>query len=183
MPKDHKRRKRCAEDGYVDTEEIYMRNHLIPFDKTTVLPTYIVWTRNLSRIIGIFEDTVLECEQKIDPGIFDQRAKFLYILDEVNVNDIDETKPEDILESGNRYIQMHRQTSVIQPLGQAGKFKFYGYNAFKSKMELKSIWQPGQQSLEWTDLFWDVSNFHGKSLERAFIVVQNCKDCLIRFSS
>ena len=133
-------------------EEIFVKQSLIPLGR--FYPTYLIWINDTSDILTIFDNTVLKCEQKIDTGIYNRQAKFLFVADQ-------DRKHLDDLFSKNRYLTQHRNVAIIQslPYGLDQKFKVYSNSLAK---------HDGEEKLTFNHL-WSTSN-RFKGLDNIFDV-------------
>ena len=115
----------------------------------------------------MFDKTVLTCEQMVDPGIFNQQSRFLYIVDQTNV--INGTRPQDILLAGNDHVGKHMHTTVIQrvltknPL--MAKYNFYAPNIFVDKPQVfyLNTWSPLEKFTSKNDAYISMFQFNGKA--------------------
>ena len=63
---------------------IFLRTPLIKMAK--YFPTYLIWVDDIEKILRIFDRTILTCDQKIEVGIYNPSAKFMFILNENEKN-------------------------------------------------------------------------------------------------
>ena len=128
---------------------------------TKYFPTYFVWVDDVEKMLQIFDRSILKCDQKIEVGIYNPAAKFLFVVNQ-NENNID------IFFSYNEYLSKHQHVSLIQslPFVTEQKFKLYGYNFFHGEFDtsrtiLNRIWSKSNPFKNIKDVFTDISQFKG----------------------
>ena len=146
----------------VPENEIYTRKPLIPLGR--FYPTYLIWVDDTTDILTIFDKTVLKCEQKVDRGIYNRQAKFLFVANQK----VDLSK----ILGNSRYLTQHRYVAVVQslPFGIDQKFKVYGYDLTANNKDqmivLNHLWSTSKQFTALGDIFTPMTNFKGKTVFR-----------------
>ena len=142
----------------VSNDEIYTRTPLIPLGR--FYATYLIWVDDTSDILSIFDKTVLKCEQKIDAGIYNRQAKFLFVANQKEKNLVK-------VFGKNEYLTKHRYVAIIQslPYGVDQKFKVYSNNLAnqdKSQtMVFNHLWSTSNRFKIIEDVFSSMSNLNG----------------------
>ena len=143
----------------VPKDKIFLRTPLITMTK--YLPTYFVWVDDVEKMLQIFDRSILKCDQKIEVGIYNPAAKFLFVVNQ-NENNIDK------FFSYNEYLSKHQHVSLIQslPFVTEQKFKLYGYKFFHGEFDtsrtiLNRIWSKSNPFKNIKDVFTDISQFKG----------------------
>ena len=138
---------------------IFLRTPLITMTK--YFPTYLIWVDAIEKLLQIFDQTILTCDQKIEVGIYKPHAKFLFVLNEHEKN-------LDKIFTYNEYLKKHQHVSLIQslPFGVEQKFKFYGFNFYYEKIDasktvLNNVWSKSNRFKSLEDVFTDLSQFKG----------------------
>ena len=110
--------------------------------------------------MSIFDKTVLKCEQKIDAGIYNRQAKFLFVANQKEKNLVK-------VFGKNEYLTKHRYVAIIQslPYGVDQKFKVYSNNLAnqdKSQtMVFNHLWSTSNRFKIIEDVFSSMSNLNG----------------------
>ena len=154
--------------GYEDSnhivipdEKIFVRQSLIPLGR--FYPTYLLWVNDTADVLAIFDKTVLKCEQKIDTGIYNRQAKFLFVVDQ-GKKDLDDVFAK------NEYLTKHRNVAIIQslPYGVDQKFKVYSNNLAKhdgeEKLIFSHLWSTSNRFKGLDDIFVPASDLKGELL-------------------
>ena len=142
----------------IPVEKIFVRQSLIPLGR--FYPTYLLWVNDTADVLAIFDKTVLKCEQKIDTGIYNRQAKFLFVVDQ-GKKDLDDVFAE------NEYLTKHRNVAIIQslPYGVDQKFKVYSNNLAnqdKSQVLLfNHLWSTSNRFKIIDNIFSSISNLKG----------------------
>ena len=142
----------------IPENEIYIRKPLIPLGR--FYPTYLIWVEDTTEILKIFDKTVLNCQQKIDTGIYNPQSKFLFVA---NQNEKDLKK----IFSQNKYLTRHRYVAILQslPFGTDQKFKVYGNDILNQDdgkgMILNHLWSGSTPFKVLDDAFTPLTNFDG----------------------
>ncbi len=150
---------------FVPPQEIYIREQFIPLNK--YFPTYVIWTKDLDQIFKVFDGTIIDCQQRVDLGIFKQESRFVFIVDQENV--MNGTRPEDVLVlSNNLNVQRHKQTAVVQRKLKSPDsmvtYQIYTKDMVNSKPKivLRNTWTSKNPLKTIKDAFWDDCQFNGK---------------------
>ena len=141
----------------IPEDEIFIRDPLIPIK--TYRPTYLIWVENLEKMLQIFDNTILRCDQIMEVGIYRESAQFLIIMEQ------EENDLEKVFDY-NENLKLHPHVAIIQslPLGMEQKFKVYGYNFFEdgsTEILLNFIWSKSNPFQVVEDIFTDMSQFRG----------------------
>ena len=143
----------------VSNDEIYTRTPLIPLGR--FYPTYLIWVDDTTNILSIFDKTVLKCDQKIDAGIYNRQAKFLFVANQEEKNLVK-------VFGKNKYLTQHRYAAVIQslPYGIDQKFKVYSNNLSNQDkgqvLVLNHLWSSSNRFKTIEDVFSSVLDLQGK---------------------
>jgi hypothetical protein len=76
----------------IPRDQIYLREPLVPIQK--YYPSYVIWTKDVNKVLDIFDKTILNCPQKIDVAIYHPSARFFFVVDQPGV--LNGTRPEEI---------------------------------------------------------------------------------------
>ena len=71
----------------IPEDEILIRDPLIPIK--FYRPTYLIWVENLKKLLQIFDNTILRCDQIMEVGIYRESAQFLIIMEDQKENDLE----------------------------------------------------------------------------------------------
>ena len=128
-----------------DTAEVYNENEL--HQPIQLLPsqsfrqTFVIWSSEFSKrdIMKILDHSVLDCSQKIAPGMFHNDNRFLFILDrQQGVEDAEE------IFKTSKYAKRHRHVVVAKRF-QESEFLMFTYsfqNDGHNVVTLRYRWNP-----------------------------------------
>ena len=147
---------------FIPREDLYQRQPFIPMFE--YYPTYVIWLQNYTRLFSLFDKTILFCKQKVDVGIYDSDARFVF------VNRQDE-HPQDLF-TYNDYLKRHPQIAILHKLPTLNpvknpKYKIYGYNFFhqvngKDLVQINHVWSLDNKLTEIRQSFTDKMDMQGK---------------------
>ena len=125
-----------------------------------------------SQVVDIFDQTVLQCKQRMDVGVYARDSKFLFLIE-------NESEMEDVVFEKSHFIKKHPRVAFITKVDTKAvlRFKIFGYNFItwqnkKVPKILNYIWSPQNRITNISDAFTDISNFQGNTLELKLAIIR-----------
>ena len=130
--------------------------------------------RDLSKVISIFDRTVLICNQRIDPGVYSINSKIIFFIrSKQNLKEYAQ------IIFGHRRIKQSPYVAVARE-ERDGTITFFGFDFFETQnytskqMILTYVWSKSNPILSLNRIYTDRSDFKGKEIRIGAMPYSHC---------